>query len=168
MNIHLLVLLLAVLLFASVFVSVMLYMRLRQKDASQEPAEDVSAPINETAAIDQYLYDRCCRYMTERRPFLVESFTLQDLAHAIFSNKTYLSKTINRFSGKNFRQYVNYYRVMYSMELFRKNMGLRVVDLAQLSGFRSETSYLRNFKDVMGEKPSTWCSRMRKRNGRNF
>ena len=164
---HLLVLLLAFLLAAAVLVGVILYLRLRQKEAEQDPADNLPAPY-ETAAIDQYLYDRCCRYMTERRPFLVESFSLQDLANAVFTNKVYLSKTINRFSGKNFRQYVNYYRIMYAMELFRKNMGLRVTDMAQLSGFRSETSFLRSFKEVMGEKPSLWCSRMRIKNNRKL
>ena len=159
---HLLVLLLAVLLVAAIAVGVILYVRLRRKEAIHNQADEESASY-ETAAIDQYLYDRCCRYMTERKPFLVESFTLQDLANAVFTNKVYLSKTINRFSGKNFRQYVNYYRVMYAMELFRKSMGLRIIELAQLSGFRSDTSFLRNFKEVMGEKPSEWCSRMRRK-----
>lgn len=166
MNNLLLVLLLAFLLASAIAAGIYLYLRLRQKEASQEQADHLPAAY-ETAAIDQYLYDRCCRYMTERRPFLVESFSLQDLSNAVFTNKAYLSKTINNFSGKNFRQYVNYYRVMYAMELFRKNMGLRITELARLSGFHSETSFLRNFKEVMGEKPSVWCYRMRKKYSRN-
>ena len=48
----------------------------------------------ELKSIDQFLYDRCCRYMTEKKPFLVCSFTLGDLASALYSNKVYLSKTI--------------------------------------------------------------------------
>ena len=168
MNYHLLVLLLAFLLAAALFAGAILYLRLRKKEACHQDVEDDYSSPYESAAIDQYLYDRCCRYMTERRPFLVESFSLQDLANAVFTNKVYLSKTINRFSGKNFRQYVNYYRVMYAMELFRNNMGLRVTDMAQLSGFRSDTSFLRSFKEVMGEKPSIWCSRMRKKFNKPF
>ena len=164
--IHLLVLLLAVLLAAAISVCVVLYIRLQRKEAIQEKADDLSASLP-TAAIDQFLYDRCCRYMTEHRPFLVPKFSLQDLANAVYTNKVYLSKTINRYSGKNFRQYVNYYRVMYAMELFRKNMGLRILEMAQLSGFRSDTSFLRSFKEVMGENPSIWCSRMRKKNNKN-
>ena len=145
---HLLVLLSALLLAATSLMGVILYLKLHQKDAEPMNADCMPAAY-QTAAIDQYLYDRCCRYMTERRPFLVVSFTLQDLA--------------NRYSGKNFRQYVNYYRVMYAMELFRKNMGLRVAELASLSGFRSQTVFLRSFKVVMGEQPGAWCSRMRKK-----
>ena len=127
----------------------------------------IPAPCEDSVAVDQYLYDRCCRYMTERRPFLVETFTLQDLANAVFTNKLYLSRTINRFSGKNFKNYVNYYRIMYAMELFRRNMCLHIAELAGLSGFRSETVFLRNFKSVMGEPPSQWCSRIRKKFSKN-
>ena len=90
-------------------------------------------------------------------------YQLQDLANSLYTNRSYLSKTINRFSGKNFRSYVNYYRVMYAMELFRANMSLRIIDLAELSGFRSESSFLNSFRSVMGEAPSIWCARIRKK-----
>lgn len=164
---HLLVLVLAFFLAVSVFVGAFLYWKLRGKTAELMNA-DILSDSFPTAATDQYLYDRCCRYMTERRPFLVASFSLQDLANAVYTNKAYLSKTINRYSGKNFRQYINYYRVMYAMELFRKNMGLRVIDMASLSGFRSQTVFLRSFKVVMGEQPGAWCSRMRKKCNKNL
>ena len=154
---------------ASVGGGIVLYLRLRRKEARLRDALEQSGPSDllsdsyELTAIDQMLYDRCCRYMTERKPFLVESFSLQDLANAVYTNRASLSRIINRFSGRNFRQYVNYYRVMYSMELFRNNMSLRVVDLAQLSGFRSVTAYFQNFKKVMGEPPSQWCARIRRK-----
>ena len=166
---YLSVLFLALFWVLTVVAGIFLYARLHGKDAtaaeppSEPPRLDFPSDENETAAIDQFLYDRCCRYMVERRPFLVDAFSLQDLARVMYTNKVYLSKTINRFSGRNFKQYVNYYRVMYSMELFRKNMGLRVGELALLSGFHSETAYLRNFKIVMGEQPSHWCARMRQK-----
>ena len=119
---------------------------------------DSSEPVTVT---DQFLYDRCCRYMVERRPYLVSTYSLQDLANAMYTNRFYLSKIINRFSGKNFRAYVNYYRVMYAMEKFRENMSLKVSDLSQMSGFNSETSFLDSFKSVMGQTPSFWCARMK-------
>ena len=153
----------------AVAVCVVLFSRLRNKDAQMKAAleqpraaDDLSASY-EMAAIDQYLYDRCCRYMTEYRPYLVSSFSLQDLANAVYTNKFYLSKTINRFSGKNFRQYVNYYRVMYAMDLFKENKSLRITEMAELCGFHSTTSFNQSFKLVMGETPSMWCSRIRKK-----
>lgn len=148
---------------------VYLYVRLRRKEtasAAEIPQRNASADALsatlESAAIDQYLYDRCCRYMTERKPFLVPGFSLQDLATAVYTNKAYISRTINQLSGKNFRQYVNYYRIMYAMELFKDNMSLRVTELSELSGFHSTTAFFQSFKKVMGEAPSIWCARIRK------
>jgi len=115
-------------------------------------------------AVDQFLYDRCCRYMAERKPFLVESFSLGDLASAMYTNKVYLSKAVNYYSGKNFRSYVNYYRVMYAMELFRRNKALTVSELGSLAGFHTSTTFNTAFKAVMKESPSTWCARLRKKN----
>ncbi len=124
-------------------------------------AEDYSTPSHFMEETSQFLYDRCCRYMMEQHPFLVLDFTLQDMANAVYTNKVYLSKTINYYSGKNFRQYLNYYRVMYAMDLFRRDRSLRIQDLSDLSGFRSTTCFLRSFKCVMGEQPSHWCARIR-------
>ena len=153
-------------------VTIYLIVRLYRKEAEIRaldiirPDADNMFPSNtdqDFTVTDQFLYDRCCRFMVERRPFLVIDYQLQDLANSLYTNRSYLSKTINRFSGKNFRSYVNYYRVMYAMELFRANMSLRIIDLAELSGFRSESSFLNSFRSVMGEAPSIWCARIRKK-----
>ena len=158
---------------SAVAVAVWLFLRLRKMRAPHRPAPSgqplpptVPAPGArvsdfEMLAIDQFLYDKVCRYMTEHKPFLVDSFSLQDLANALYTNRVYLSKTINHFSGKNFRQYVNYYRVMYAMDLFRNNLSLRVSELSELSGFHSATSFFQSFRMVMGEAPSRWCARVR-------
>lgn len=149
---------------------VFLFLRHREKRSGEgerqltlPPDSGLASEDYDKAAIDQNLYDKCCKYMVERRPFLVENYSLPDLARALYVNKAYLSKTINRCSGKNFRQYVNYYRVIYAVDLFRKNMSLRVSELSNLSGFHTETSFLDSFKAVMGEPPSHWCARERKR-----
>ena len=164
---NLLLLFLAFLLVMAVAAGVILLKHLHQKEAQlksvleQSRPEDAPSTPYEMSAIDQLLYDRCCRYMTEYKPFLVESFSLQDLANALYTNKGYLSKTINHFSGRNFRTYVNYYRVMYAAETFRKNMRLRVRDLSEMSGFRTPNTFTQAFKSVLGENPSDWCHTMR-------
>ena len=131
---------------------------------SKKGDDNTESQAGGPGAVDQFLYDRCCRYMADRKPFLVESFSLGDLASVLFTNKVYLSKTINYYSGKNFRSYINHYRVMYAMELFRKNKSLTVSELGALSGFHSGTTFNQAFKAVMQESPSTWCARLRKKN----
>ena len=136
----------------------------RQQSSLAKKGGNTESQADGPAVVDQFLYDRCCRYMADRKPFLVESFSLGDLASVLFTNKVYLSKTINYYSGKNFRSYINYYRVMYAMELFRKNKSLTVSELGALAGFHSGTTFNQAFKAVMQESPSTWCARLRKKN----
>ena len=136
----------------------------RRAKNTPEKGSDTESQADGPAMVDQFLYDRCCRYMAERKPFLVESFSLNELANVLYTNKVYLSKTINYYSGKNFRSYVNYYRVMYAMELFRRNKALTVSELGALAGFHSNTTFNSAFKTVMKESPSTWCARLRKKN----
>ena len=123
--------------------------RQERLNPTPEKGSDTLTEADGPVAVDQFLYDRCCRYMADRKPFLVESFSLGDLANALYTNKVYLSKTVNYFSGKNFRNYVNYYRVMYAMELFRKNKRLKMAALASLSGFHSCTTFNQAFKVEM-------------------
>ena len=136
----------------------------RRQSSLAKKGSNTESQADGPAVVDQFLYDRCCRYMADRKPFLVESFSLGDLANVLFTNRVYLSKTINYYSGKNFRSYINYYRVMYAMELFRRNKSLTVTELGSLAGFHSGTTFNQAFKAVMQESPSTWCARLRKKN----
>ena len=62
---------------------------------SPKEVPDIQSIIPERVKMaDRELFARCCRYMELRKPFLVESFSLDDLAMAMFTNKLYLSQTI--------------------------------------------------------------------------
>ena len=102
------------------------------------------------------LYRRIMDYMTEDQPYLDPSFCMSDLAEKVYSNKLYLSRTINLLSGRNFRQFVNYHRVQYAMALFRKDARLKVAEAAELSGFNSAVSFNMAFKVNTGMTPSDW------------
>ena len=107
------------------------------------------------------LYDRVVDVMEKKHPFLDEEFTLDDLARTVFSNRAYLSKTINILSGRNFSQFVNGYRVRYSMDLLRRDPSLRLIDVAMMSGFHTTVTFNMAFKLNMGETPSQFQERVR-------
>ncbi len=112
-----------------------------------DPAEDAGLYAVYTKAVD---------YLGRERPFLDEDFSLADLAQAVFSNKLYLSRAINRYSGRNFRQFINYHRIMYSIELMKKDRRLRVIQLAMMSGFHSVVTYNMAFKLMTNTTPSEY------------
>lgn len=107
------------------------------------------------------LYERVVSLMEQKHLFLDEDFTLDDLARKVFTNRGYLSRTINVLSGRNFSQFVNYFRVRYAVELMRKDPNLRLISVAQMSGFHSSPSFNAAFKINMGEAPSGFQERLR-------
>ena len=109
------------------------------------------------------LFDRAGRYMDEEKPYLDDAFSLDDMARALLTNKSYISKAINNCTGMNFSQFVNNYRVRHSMELYRKDPKLKVAELAALSGFHSNVTYNLAFKLFLDQTPSEWCRRFRER-----
>lgn len=105
---------------------------------------------------DDELYERCCRYMRDRKPFLVESYSIDDLANAMLTNRAYLSKSINLCSDRNFRQFVNHYRIKHAVEMMTRDPRVKSQDLAQLCGFHNQVSFNMAFKLETGTTPGEW------------
>ena len=109
------------------------------------------------------IYERIVTYFDKEKPYLNSELAIADLVKVLYSNKLYISRSISQFTGRNFRQFVNYHRVKYSMECFRENPDLKVHEMGAMSGFNSVVSYNMAFRLFMGENPSDWC---RKEKGR--
>lgn len=102
------------------------------------------------------IYDRIVRLMLEKKPFLNDDFDMDDLSRFMFCNKLYLSKTINMFSGKNFRQFINYYRICHAMEILKREPKKKLAEVADMSGFHSTATFNMAFKMNTGETPTDW------------
>lgn len=129
------------------------------KVTSVESATDMSR-IDE---VYKDIYERIVAYFEREKPFLDCELTINDLVKVLYSNKLYISKAISQFTGRNFCQFVNYYRIMYSTECFKANHDLKIHEMSSMSGFNSIVSFNMAFRLYMGENPSDWC---RKEKGR--
>lgn len=109
------------------------------------------------------IYERVVLHFEMSKPFLKGDLTINDIVKVVFSNKVYISKAISHYTGRNFRQFVNYHRVMYSMELFRKRPDLKVAELSEQSGFNTVVSFTMAFRLFVNETPSEWCRKERAR-----
>ena len=122
--------------------------------------------VGETPGTDQLyknIYERLLRYFDLHKPYLNNELTINDIVEVVFTNKLYISKAINHCTGRNFCQFVNYYRVTHAVALFREDPQLKVIELTSRSGFNSTTSFSAAFKLYMGEKPGDWCRKERVR-----
>lgn len=124
---------------------------------------EVSA--NNTKMDEMYkdIYERIVLHFEMKKPFLNSELTINDVVKVVYSNKVYISRAICHYTGRNFRQFVNYHRVIYSMDAFRKQPALKVTELAGMSGFNSVVSYTSAFRLFMNETPSEWCRKEKTR-----
>ena len=109
------------------------------------------------------IYERVQRYFDKERPYLNNELTINDIVDVVFTNKLYISRAISHHTGRNFCQFVNYYRISYAVELFRNDPQLKIIEMASRSGFNSTTSFSAAFRLYIGDKPSEWCRKERAR-----
>lgn len=123
---------------------------------------DASSP-SDPRGEEQYkeLYERIVLYFEMSKPYLDGNLTINDVAKVVYSNKVYISKAICHYTGRNFRQFVNYHRIIYSMNIFRDNPEMKVSELAERSGFNTIVSFTMAFRLFMNETPSEWCRKER-------
>lgn len=109
------------------------------------------------------VFERVEAYFENEKPYLNSELTINDLVKVLYSNKLYISRAISQFTGRNFCQFVNYHRIMYSTECFKANHDLKIHEMASMSGFNSIVSFNMAFRLFMGENPSDWCRKERGR-----
>lgn len=118
---------------------------------------DVAPESTKVSEVYHDIYSRLVTLFETEKIYLDSELTINDVGKVIFTNKLYISRAISKFTGRNFCQFVNYYRISHSVQLFRGNPDLKVVELANQSGFNSTVSYSMAFRLYMSESPSDWC-----------
>lgn len=116
-----------------------------------------------TVSLYNNIYERLLEYFEKHKPYLNSELTINDIVDVVFTNKLYISKSISHCTGRNFCQFVNYYRITHAVKLFREDPQLKVVELASRCGFNSTTSFTAAFRLYMGENPGDWCRKERVR-----
>lgn len=131
-------------------------------DGPADPVEERAVPdsdsgmpsVSDAKGYDIYL--RAVKCMEERRPYLDDKLDLDHFSREIYSNKVYVSRNINHYSGMNFCQFVNYYRVNYAASLMERDPYLKMEEVAQMSGFHSTVSFNMAFRLFKEKTPTEW------------
>jgi len=123
-------------------------------DTSQEEeATPVSLPT--TINIQQQL-EKCCE---ARQLYLQHDITLQQLASAIGTNRTYLGNYFAQ-QGTTYNAYINRLRIKHFMRFYRESVSsdssVTATELAKQSGFRSYSTFSMAFKQFNGQTVAAW------------
>ena len=80
---------------------------------------------------------------------------LDDVAKHVFLAPTYFSKVFKQETGKSFSAYLNWLRIAKSRHLLLAS-GLKLVDIASLSGFEDQSYFTKVFKRMTGVSPGEY------------
>ena len=107
---------------------------------------------------ERELFERVSAMM-ENGLYTHKGLTIAELATTLGTNTKYISSCINSGAGCSFLDYVNGYRVRYAKKMMLENQSVRISEVADASGFASESSFYRNFKAATGLTPNEWLAR---------
>lgn len=112
------------------------------------------------------LYAAASRYMTLSKPYLDPNLTLDQVAHAIRTNRLYLSRAVNDCAGMGFPRYVNWYRIKYAVDMMERDRRLKIEEVSKLCGFNSQPTFNHWFKLNVGMTPSEYLRKLNRRRPR--
>ncbi|MFT3825325.1 MAG: helix-turn-helix domain-containing protein [Chitinophagaceae bacterium] len=90
-----------------------------------------------------------------KQPYLEPELTLTDLARRLNTNTSVLSRVINDGTGRNFNDFINYYRVQEVISKFQsgEHHTQTLLAIAYDCGFNSKATFNRSFKKITGKTP---------------
>ncbi|QHT68559.1 helix-turn-helix transcriptional regulator [Rhodocytophaga rosea] len=132
------------------------YWSLVQPEASRKQKEEVKYAHSGLSEPDQQiLLNRILAFFTEHKPYFQPTFTLDQFARNMGTNRFYISQVINERTGKNFSDFLNAYRIEEAKRILTdpKKSHYSVVGAGYEAGFNSKTAFNTAFKKLTGYTP---------------
>lgn len=100
-------------------------------------------------------------FFREKKPYLNPRLTLRDIAAELDTNTKYLSQTINHQTGKNFRFFINKFRVQHFEHLLstKQDANLTLFGMAKSCGFNNKATFHKVILNHTGTTPKTILDR---------
>jgi|GEM_PF-4961930 len=114
----------------------------------------------ERASEYRSIHARVRTLMLEERLYLDSDINLDALSQELQTNRSYLSRAINIFEGKNFREYINSQRIEYCIHQIEndKFRNLTIEAIAEMCGFKNRAYFTEVFKKTIGVPPAFFIS----------
>lgn len=119
-----------------------------------ETAAEDSLPQKATLPLADGLLEQV---VEEQQLYLNKNLTLQDLAEALNSNRTYVSNYLSQVRHQTFYDYINQLRIeRVSLPMMREHPEYKLEHVARESGFASISTFRRAFVKITGQMPSLY------------
>jgi AraC-like DNA-binding protein len=96
------------------------------------------------------------KHLEEKKSFLQHGYTLKKFSEETQIPVHYLSGFINKYYKMNFNDFINEYRIIFSIDKLLKKewMYKKLETIANEAGFNNRNTFISAFKKVTGVKPS--------------
>ena len=137
----------------------------KPESAADQPSPIVTEDLAEARPlltpdqIKNYL-DRLHTQMLEEKPFLNTELTMVQLAGQFQIPLHHYSFLLNQYLKKNFREYINQYRINYCIDQYSDESEAYTLEfLSRKAGFRNRNTFISAFKNETGLTPSRYFKR---------
>lgn len=131
----------------------------------EEEKKNMTARINDS--LKDTLQKNIAHIMEETTQYCDYNFSLEKLAAMVGSNSKYVSQIINETYGKNFRTFINEYRIREACKrlLDNDNFGSYTIKaIGESVGYKSHTNFTDLFKKITGIAPSIYQKLAKEKN----
>lgn len=125
--------------------------------------DDKETPENNEMKPLDALTRQILKGVEEDQLYLNHTLNIEQFARAIGASHRDVSYTINKVFGKNFFEFINFYRIEAAKRILEnpEQAHLSVLDVLMSAGFNSKSSFQRFFKRFTGMSPTEYRERHR-------
>ncbi len=130
-----------------------------ETDADEGTSDSSRSQIKLSAAQKNALLDSILQVMEHTEEFCDSNFGIERLSSLVNSNSKYVSQVINEVYAKNFRSFLNEFRVKKAMMRMNDNENYgqyTIKAIAESVGYKSQSNFINVFTRQTGIKPSVF------------
>lgn len=88
--------------------------------------------------------------------YVQQGLTIKELSKILYTNRTYLSAYIKTTYRMTFREWITGLRLEYAKNILKEHPEINIQKLAELSGFLSQSNFIKLFSEKEGCTPAKW------------
>ena len=133
------------------------------KELKKKTDEETTEVQNKYRLTEKYCKDtetKLINIIQEKKLYLEEHFTMNDLIEIMHINRNYLSEVISRSEYQSFYRLVNSMRIEHACDVLKNDPTMKLEQVAIASGFSSGSSFSQIFRRVMNVSPKEYISQI--------
>ena len=132
---------------------------LKKMDETEEPRTTAKYRLSEKYCKETQV--KLIEILNEKKLFLEEHLTMNDLIGIMHTNKNYLSEVIARSEYQSFYRLINTLRIEYACEILKNDSTTKLEQVALESGFTSGSAFSQVFRRIMNMTPREYIGKLR-------